>query len=710
MKDKKHYGGLDAFRLIAALLVIAIHTSPFASFNANADFFLTRILARLAVPFFFMVTGQFVLSKLFKNQQGQFSFIWKYIKKILLLYGIAILLYLPIAIYAEHYQNLNLFSALKLLLFDGTFYHLWYFPALVLGILLLYFFQKFFSIKACAAIAASLYLIGLFGDSYWGIIAPIDPISSVYKFGFQIFSYTRNGLFMAPLFIIMGALIETTPKLNTPFRNVIGFIVSFLLMSTEGFILHYFQLPRHDSMYLFLPACMYFLYQLLLNWNVRSSKFFRPVSLWIYILHPAAIIAVRAAAKLLNAAQVLIENSIIYFMSVSALSLCAALSVSVFAAHCKKKPFTTERAWIEINRNALYYNVSVLRSLAPENSMLMPVIKANAYGHGAVLIAKELNRIGINSFCVACLSEGIELRKNGIKGEILILGYTHPEQLMYLKHYRLTQTVIDSAYAAELNRYGRKLRVHIGIDTGMHRLGISCQDAEQLLKIFAMKNLKITGIFTHLCSADSENPQDQKFTNEQANAFFNIANQLKEHGLVCPKMHLQSSYGILNYPEFGGDYVRTGIALYGMRSSKSAMDRSCCELKPILSLKARIAAIKELKPGESAGYNFSFTADRPTKTATLTIGYADGLPRALSCGVGAVLINGHRAPIIGYICMDQTIVDITDIPEVQTGSTAILIGSSGTESISAYEIAEQTATITNEILSRLGSRIKRIIS
>lgn len=139
------------------------------------------------------------------------------------------------------------------------------------------------------------------------------------------------------------------------------------------------------------------------------------------------------------------------------------------------------------------------------------------------------------------------------------------------------------------------------------------------------------------------------------------------------------------------------------------MDRSCCELKPILSLKARIASIKELKPGESAGYNFSFTAHRPTKTATLTIGYADGLPRALSCGVGAVLINGHRAPIIGYICMDQTIVDITDIPEVQTGSTAILIGSSETESISAYEIAEKTATITNEVLSRLGARIKRII-
>ena len=709
MNDKEYYGGLDAFRFIAALLVITVHTSPFASFSVDADFFFTRILARLAVPFFFMVTGQFVLSELVKKQKIQFPAIWKYIKRILSLYGIAILLYLPIGIYAGHFQNLSILSALKLLLFDGAFYHLWYFPALILGILLLYFFQKFCSIKTCAVISAILYLVGLLGDSYWGVISAFTPISRIYELGFLVFSYTRNGLFMAPLFLIMGALIENTPKPKTAIHNRIGFLFSFLLMSTEGFILRYFEIPRHDSMYLFLPTCMYFLYQALLSWNAKPPRLIRSASLWIYILHPAAIIAVRAAAKLLNATEVLIGNSMIHFLSVSALSLCAAFSVAAIIQYCKQKPFPTERAWIEIDRSALHYNVSVLRSLSPENSTLMPVIKANAYGHGAVLIAKELNRIDINAFCVACLSEGIELRKNGIKGEILILGYTHPEQLALLKRYHLTQTVIDSSYAAELNQYGRKLNVHIGIDTGMHRLGIPCQDTEQIFKIFSMKNLKVTGIFTHLCADDNENLRDQNFTKKQADAFFNLINRIKEHGITCPKMHIQSSCGVLNYPEFGGDYIRTGIALYGMRSAESCMDRSRCELKPILSLKARIATVKELKPGESAGYNFSFTAASPTKTATLTIGYADGLPRALSCGIGAVLIKGYRAPIIGYICMDQTIVDITGIPDVQAGDTAILIGSSGKESISAYEIAEKTNTITNEILSRLGTRIKRVI-
>ncbi len=240
-------------------------------------------------------------------------------------------------------------------------------------------------------------------------------------------------------------------------------------------------------------------------------------------------------------------------------------------------------------------------------------------------------------------------------------------------------------------------------------MGERAEHREQLNKIFAMKNLNIQGAFTHLCADDTNNPAAVAFTQKQAEVFFDTVEFLKKQGLPCPKLHLQSSYGVLNYPELAGDYARVGIALYGVRSSLEDLDKASPHLKPVLALKARITSIKVLYPGESAGYGLTFTAKRQMKIATLAIGYGDGLPRSLSCGAGSVLINGCQAAIIGRICMDQTTVDVTDIPGVHAGEAAVIIGRCGNEEITVYELAQKTDTITNEILSRLGERLERVI-
>ncbi len=373
-----------------------------------------------------------------------------------------------------------------------------------------------------------------------------------------------------------------------------------------------------------------------------------------------------------------------------------------------KTDLSRSRAWLELDRSALRKNVNALRQRLPEHCHLMPAVKADAYGHGAILVAKELNRMGVDAFCVACAAEGISLRKHGITGEILVLGYTCPDAFPLLEQFRLTQTIVDYHYAVRLNQYGRTIHVHIGIDTGMHRLGERCENIEQICHIFEMKHLKIDGLFTHLCVSDTLKPQEQSYTRQQADAFYHVIAELKKRGYSCPRIHLQSSYGVLNYPELSEDYARIGIALYGVLSTSEDTNRWKDILHPVLSLKARVAAVKELLAGEAAGYGLQFTADRDMKIAALTIGYADGLPRSLSCGNGSVLIHGHRAPIIGRICMDQCLVDVSQIPDIKAGDIAALIGRSGQEEITACDLAEQAGTISNEILSRLGARLERV--
>jgi serine/alanine racemase len=372
-------------------------------------------------------------------------------------------------------------------------------------------------------------------------------------------------------------------------------------------------------------------------------------------------------------------------------------------------PYREGRAWIELNSQNLRHNVNELYNLLPSDCQLMAAVKADAYGHGAVLVSKELNSLGVHCFCVATVSEGVELRRNGIKGKILILGYTCPQQFFLLRKYRLIQTVIDYAYAKILNTYGKKIKVHLKIDTGMHRLGERSEKMDDICNIFHCKNLIVAGAYTHLCAADNTMTQQKAFTMKQGTIFLEVISRLKERGYSCPKIHLQASYGLLNYPELSGDYARIGIALYGVLSNREDMLNSTIDLRPVLSVKARVASVKDLFKGENAGYGLQYTTNRDRKIAVLAIGYADGLPRSLSCGNGKVLINGCEAPIVGRICMDQTLVDISDIPNVMSGDIAVVIGKSGNSEITAYDLADQTKTITNELLSRLGARLERIM-
>lgn len=365
----------------------------------------------------------------------------------------------------------------------------------------------------------------------------------------------------------------------------------------------------------------------------------------------------------------------------------------------------TDRAWIELDLRNLRHNVQQLNALMPGRCQLMAVVKAEAYGHGASRIAACLQKAGVKAFAVATIDEGIQLRHCGITGEILVLGYTCPSRAKELQRYDLMQTLIDYDYALALDRQGYGIKAHIKVDSGMHRLGYDVSDFGKVSNTFMLSNIRVEGIYTHLCVADSLDDGDIRFTKRQIERFRQLLNTLTAMGIRLPKVHMQSSYGLLNYSELDCDYVRVGIALYGVSSSPGDRTKLHPDLRPVLSLKSRVVLIKSVPKGESVGYGRSFTAERDSKIAMVPIGYADGIPRKLSCGRGSVLINGHRAPIVGRICMDQLAVDVTDVPCVETGMFVTLIGKDGAHEITAASVAADADTITNEFLSRLGQRL-----
>lgn len=365
------------------------------------------------------------------------------------------------------------------------------------------------------------------------------------------------------------------------------------------------------------------------------------------------------------------------------------------------------RAWVEISRKNLEFNVRQLKKLLPEGCKMLPAVKADAYGHGMVLIAKMLQDMGIMDFCVASVQEGMELRRAGINGEILILGYTYPEQFENLADYDLTQTLVDAAYAAMLQQFGKKIKVHVGVDTGMHRLGLRCEETDTIAGLWEYENLEITGVFSHLCVADSREEEDRLYTQNQIRKFDRVVENLHQRGISGFSTHLQGSYGILNYPGLSYAYCRPGIALYGCLSTPEDKENCKLPLKPVMELKARLQSIRPLYEGEGAGYGLTFRAKKDCFIGTLSIGYADGIPRELS-GKGYVLIGGRRADIVGRICMDQMLVDVTGIPGIKAGEEAVLIGCQQEEEITPEQVAEWCGTITNELLSRLGKRPERM--
>lgn len=365
-----------------------------------------------------------------------------------------------------------------------------------------------------------------------------------------------------------------------------------------------------------------------------------------------------------------------------------------------------DRAWIEIDRAALIHNAGILQGAMPAGCRLMAVVKANGYGHGAAEAAGILERSGVRAFAVATIDEGIALRKAGIRGMILILGWTDPARARELRRYDLTQTVISLPYAEALDRQGETVKVHCKVDTGMHRLGLDWDDVPAMTQVFAMRSLRIRGLYTHLACADSRTKEDDAFTREQIRRFVQLTATLKNQGLPVPKLHIQSSYGLLNYPHLKCDYARIGIALYGVPSDPSCSPARKLSLRPVLSLKARVALLRDVPRGEAVGYGRAFLAGRDSRIAVLSIGYADGYPRSLSNGAGWVVLNGRRCPVAGRVCMDQLAVDVTEAEDVAVGDAITLFGPGGP---AAADIARAAGTISNELLSRLGPRLPVLI-
>lgn len=708
MNNTKDYRGIDLFRLIAAFLIIAIHTSPLSTYSEIGDFILTRIIGRMAVPFFFMTSGFFLISRYSYNEDKLKAFV----KKTVLLYGIAIFIYIPLNLYNEYFKMDNLLpNIIKDLLFDGTFYHLWYLPAAALGGAIAWFFVKRVGFQKAFLFTLMLYVFGLFGDSYYGIIENIPVLREVYEGIFELSDYTRNGIFLAPVFFVLGGIVADKSIHLSLRRSLIWFAASFLLMFGEGIMLHSFHVQRHDSMYVFLIPCAYFLLQALTFWRGKRSTCIRTWTLVLYIIHPMMIVVVRLFAKILGMEAIFIENSLLHYLSVSALSVIfAVVTVSMYqriwGRQRKASAFRRDRAWIEINYQNLKENVKTLKKAMPKGCEMMAVVKAEAYGHGAYETATYINRLGVKAFAVATIDEGINLRRYGIRDKILILGFTPPQRAKELHKYNLMQTLLDEDYALQLNSQGYKVKAHLKIDTGMHRLGYDWRETNAIQSAFKLKHIEICGIFTHLCSSDSLAQEDVAFTQSQIQHFYQVLQYLKRKGIKIPKTHIQSSYGLLNYPDLKCDYVRVGIALYGVLSSPADATRQHLDLRPVLSFQSQIILLRRVAKGESVGYGRAFKAQRESLIGVISAGYADGIPRNLSCGKGEVLVNGQLVPVVGRICMDQLIIDVTDVTALSVGDVVTLIGEGENGEISASQVAERTGSISNELLSRMGPRVK----
>jgi len=710
VNNRKHYVGIDSFRYVAALLVIAIHTSPLSTYSEMGDFILTRLIGRTAVPFFFMTSGFLLISEYTYSGDKLRTFV----KKTSVIYGLAIAAYIPLNIYNGYFAMENLIpNIIKDIFFDGTLYHLWYLPASIMGAVIAWYLVKGLGFKKAFMAAMVLYVIGLFGDSYYGLSEKLPFFKGFYGYLFQIFGYTRNGILFAPIFFVMGGILARNPIRSSWKTSLVKFMCSFLLMLGEGLLLHQLGYQRHDSMYVMLIPAMYYLFSFLCSFTGKQLLSLRTAPLILYIIHPMIIVMVRMAAKLMRLQWVFIENSMVHYLTVSVCSIFFSLFLALFIQKIRNKENLQDkkakaRAWIEISLNNLENNAKELQSNMPENCNLMAVIKANAYGHGAFAVSTHLEKTGVKSFAVATIDEGIELRKYGIRSDILILGYTSPLRARELYKYRLTQTLIDYPYAMLLNEQGCKVSAHIKIDTGMHRLGFDASDHEHVIDVFNMKHINVTGIYTHLCASDSLSPEDIMFTEIQIKRFYQLVDIIENSGYKCPKIHIQSSYGYLNYPELKCDFVRAGISLYGVLSSSSDPIKTQLNLHPVLSLKSKVVLLRKVTIGESVGYHRTFAPAKNSTIAVIPIGYADGLPRNLSSESRHVLINGNLAPIVGRICMDQLMVDVTDIEDVTVGDIVTFIGEENGKALLAPVIADNEGSISNELFSRMGTRLEVI--
>ncbi len=354
--------------------------------------------------------------------------------------------------------------------------------------------------------------------------------------------------------------------------------------------------------------------------------------------------------------------------------------------------------WIEIDLDAIAQNVKNIKQLIGEKIELMAVVKGNAYGHGILDVSSVVLNNGATRLAVARLEEGIFLRKAGITVPILILGLTLKQQAELLVSYNITPTVCEYEMIEKLSESAIKedkvVKVHLKVDTGMGRIGIFSHDILRFIKrIRALRNVEIEGIFTHFSVADEK---DKTYTEKQFRKFMGVLTALEKEGIRIPIKHLGNSATLLDLPHMWLDLVRPGISIYGLYPSTEV--QKTIKLIPAHSFKTRIVFLKELSMGESIGYGRTYTTNqRRTKVASLPVGYADGYNRLLS-NQGEVLVRGRRFPIIGRICMDQTMIDVTNLPQVEIGDEVVLWGRQGQEEITVEEIAEKIGTINYEIV------------
>lgn len=357
--------------------------------------------------------------------------------------------------------------------------------------------------------------------------------------------------------------------------------------------------------------------------------------------------------------------------------------------------------WAEIDLDAIVNNLNIAKKTIKPKTKIAAVLKANAYGHGAINVAKVLIDNDVDMLSVACISEALELRRHYSKIPIMVLGYTPDEQLKIAVENNVCLTIYSLEQARKASEIGLSLGkdavVHIKVDTGLNRIGLRAGEEAvgAIIDIYNLRGIKIEGIFTHLALKSAETDK------LQYNLFMDTISQLEAKGIHIPIKHICDSIGMICYPDYHLDMVRLGAFIYGI--APGAMKNKNL-LKTAMTLKSRIVQIKEIEKGEGVGYDYCFVAPKKTIVGTLAIGYSDGYMRCLS-NKGEVSVRGKRAPIIGFMCMDQMMIDITNIPEVKLKDEVILIG--GNE-ISVGEIAEKVDTNRNEIISIIGRRVPRV--
>ena len=364
--------------------------------------------------------------------------------------------------------------------------------------------------------------------------------------------------------------------------------------------------------------------------------------------------------------------------------------------------------WAEIDLDAIKYNIDSIKRRV-DTKELIAVVKADAYGHGALDVSKTLVENGATKLAVAVITEAMELRHGNINTPIMILGYTPLEFAADLINYDIEQTIFDLEYATKLSEIalnlGKKAKVHVALDTGMGRIGFLINDnsLNEILKISSLKGLEVVGIFTHFATADES---DKNYSNKQYKKFTDFNEKLVSKGVNIPLKHVSNSGAIIDMPNTYLDGVRAGIVLYGYYPSEDVLKQNL-DLKKAISIKTQVAHVKILDKNEYVSYGRKFKAERKSIIATLPIGYADGYSRALT-GKAKVIINGKFAPVVGTICMDQCMIDVTDIGDVHVGDEVIVLGKDKDLKFDADDMAKAMGTINYEVLCMIKQRIPRV--